>query len=202
MNATSILSSEHRVIEQGLSCLEALASQIQAGEPLEKQTALDLISFFKNFADKCHHGKEEAHLFTVLQRYGFSSETGPVAAMLADHDLGRNHIARMLDFADDAAKGDKEARNRFVTHAMSYVLLLRAHIMKEDGILFPMADRVIGEDDQQALLVEFDRVEKEEMGEGTHEKFHAMIDELTARFGISKTNPAAAMNHGASCCHH
>jgi hemerythrin-like domain-containing protein len=202
MKPTSILSHEHRVIEQGLSCLEQIAERVKTGQPFPKDDVLGLIDFFRNFADKCHHHKEEAHLFTALEQHGFSRENGPVAAMLAEHDMGRNHIASMLAFIDGAADGDNESRSRFITHALSYVLLLRAHIMKEDNILFPMADRTIEEAAQQEMLVVFDRVEKEEMGEGTHERFHAMIDTLSEKYGVVKASDASAKSQVTTCCHH
>jgi hemerythrin-like domain-containing protein len=59
-----------------------------------------------------------------------------------------------------------------------YVTLLRQHIQKEDNILFPMADQVLTAQDQKDLAEAFDRVEREEMGAGEHERYHAMIDEM------------------------
>jgi hemerythrin-like domain-containing protein len=61
----------------------------------------------------------------------------------------------------------------------AYASLLRGHIAKEDTILYPMADTTFSPEDQQALLEAFERVESE-MGEGTHEKYHALADRLAA----------------------
>ena len=68
MKPTEILSSEHRVIEGVLDCLEAMVGQAKAAGRLEPQPAKDAVAFFRDFADRCHHGKEEAHLFPALER--------------------------------------------------------------------------------------------------------------------------------------
>jgi hemerythrin-like domain-containing protein len=61
---------------------------------------------------------------------------------------------------------------------LGYTRLLRAHIGKEDNVLYPMAERILTPEDQQWLAEEFDRVEAEEMGAGVHEKYHQMAHEL------------------------
>jgi hypothetical protein len=41
-----------------------------------------------------------------------------------------------------------------------------------------MADQVLGEEDQSALVADFERVERDEIGEGTHERYAALAREL------------------------
>jgi len=56
--------------------------------------------------------------------------------------------------------------------------MLRNHIEKEDNILYPMGDRLFSQEDQQSLSEAFEKIEKEEMGEGVHEKYHQLAHEL------------------------
>ena len=65
-------------------------------------------------------------------------------------------------------------------NALGYVHLLRQHILKEDSILFPMADRVIPLTEHPVVLTGFEHVEHEETGEGIHEKYLALADKLQA----------------------
>jgi hemerythrin-like domain-containing protein len=46
-----------------------------------------------------------------------------------------------------------------------------------------MANHVLSEADQQELLAKFEGVE-ESMGEGTHERYVALVEELEAQFGL------------------
>ena len=71
MKPTEILSNEHRVIEQVLAALEAIVRDAKSAARLDEPSARDAVAFFRNFADRCHHGKEEVHLFPALEAKGF-----------------------------------------------------------------------------------------------------------------------------------
>ncbi|OHD66025.1 MAG: hypothetical protein A2176_09685 [Spirochaetes bacterium RBG_13_51_14] len=74
--------------------------------------------------------------------------------------------------------GDNTASEMFVADAREYVHFLRGHIMKEKNLLFMMADERLSVKDQEELLKGFDRVEREEIGAGVHEKYHDMLHRL------------------------
>jgi len=200
MKPTEILSSEHRVIEQVLDCLERIAETCLNDGRLDKTSAGQSLEFFRNFADRCHHGKEETHLFPAMEAKGFPRDGGPTGVMLYEHDQGRAFIRAMAAATESAAAGDAEAINRFVAAAQGYVALLRQHIEKEDHCLFAMADRAFTAEDQQRLLEAFERVEREHIGAGTHEKYLRAADELAKRYGV----PSAVKEASPSCggCHH
>ncbi len=185
MKPTEILSGEHRVIEQVLSCLEKMAEACRAGGRLDAADAKAAVEFFRGFADRCHHGKEEAHLFPAMEAKGFSADCGPTAVMRYEHEQGRASIRGMDEAIDAAAAGDAAARERFVAHAAAYVGLLREHIRKEDHCLFGMADQAFTAADQQALMAAFSKVESEEIGPGVHEKHLAVANDLAARYGVA-----------------
>src|SRR5574340_70938 len=131
MKPTDILSAEHRVIEQVLHCLEAMALQAVAQGRLDEQPARDAVAFLRNFADRCHHGKEEAQLFPAMEAKGFSADCGPTSVMRLEHELGRGHVRAMEAAIGAAVAGDSAAVRQFADHAQSYVELLREHIRKE-----------------------------------------------------------------------
>ena len=61
---------------------------------------------------------------------------------------------------------------------MAYVNLLEGHISKENNVLFPMAERLLGETDMGELEKAFTLVEEIETGEGVHEKYHRLAHEI------------------------
>jgi hemerythrin-like domain-containing protein len=186
MKATEILKSEHRIIEQVLACLERMVEQVESGGALEEEHARSAVDFFRNFADRCHHGKEEVHLFPAMEARGFPRNGGPTGVMLHEHDLGRSYVRGMDQAIPGAAAGDARAQEQFVGHARAYIELLRQHIEKEDHCLFGMADQAMRAEDQQALLAAFERVEAEEMGAGTHEKYLGVADQLADHYGVAR----------------
>ncbi len=201
MHATDVLTSEHRVIEQVLACLEKINERALAEGRLDAASAQEAIDFFRVFADGCHHRKEERHLFPTLEAAGLVREHGPTGVMLAEHESGREHIAAMARVTDAASRGDREALRSFADHACGYINLLRAHIAKEDLCLFPMANHLLEGEAERGLLASFEKVERDDTEAGAHEHYLAIADRLADRFGVPHV--IAAHGHDASCgCSH
>jgi hemerythrin-like domain-containing protein len=175
---SQVLMTEHRGIERMLDVVDRAAAQVERGNPVPADLFVDAGRFFSSFADHCHHTKEEKHLFPALQARGVPVEGGPIGVMLAEHDQGRAYVRLIREEGRRYAEGTLQDPKLLVDAVRGYVSLLRQHIQKEDHILFALSDRLLSPSDQQALLEACERVEREEMGEGEHERFHAMIDEL------------------------
>jgi len=199
MTPTSILSDEHRVIEVVLNCLERLSSEALESGRFDGQAAREILDFLRTFADRCHHGKEENLLFPALTSKGMPREHGPVGVMLHEHEVGRDLIGAMAAQTDAACDGNRAALETFTQHAASYVELLRAHIQKEDNVLFPMAGRILSEAEQHDLLAAYDRVERDHIGAGVHEDYLALARKLADKFGVDRTPLEKSIG---CCCHH
>jgi hemerythrin-like domain-containing protein len=178
MQATDVLSSEHRVIERVLVSLEQAAHAVEAGVSVRPGFFLDAADFIRGFADGCHHLKEENVLFTTMSDHGVLVEGGPIGVMLNEHELGRKFTREMRAGAERWAAGDSGGSAAAITAARNYVLLLQQHIAKEDQILFPMADRVIPSEKHAQVWDAFERVEHEDTGEGVHEKYLGIAEAL------------------------
>jgi hemerythrin-like domain-containing protein len=200
MRTTEILMDEHRVIEQVLLCLDKMAEEAFATRTLDVASVRDAVSFLRTFADACHHGKEEQRLFPAMEACGLPAEAGPTAVMRHEHVLGREHVRKMDEAATAYERGDRAGADRFAFEARGFVVLLRDHIAKEEEVLFPMADRMLPASVQDELLAGFEHAEKEEMGEGTHERFLELADRLSARWGVTK-DAARAKAHTCACSH-
>ena len=181
-----------------LACLENIADEANTSGKLNEESAAQAVDVIRTFADKCHHGKEENHLFVTLVDKGMPKEGGPVGQMLDEHEQGRAFVKGMTESISKAAAGDAEALRSFSQNARGYVILLRAHIKKEDGVLFPMADRRLSEDDQAQLMQAFEVVESDHMGKGTHEKYLAIVASLAKKYGVDAGNIPA----GSCGCKH
>jgi len=77
-------------------------------------------------------------------------------------------------------KGDGSAKQQALENARGYSALLRQHILKEDRVLFPMANQVIPLGQQEQVTEDFEIIEHEETGAGVHEKYLAMAEKLEA----------------------
>jgi len=178
MTPIELLMHEHEIILMVLGAVEAEAQRIQDGGRVDVVKADQMVDFIRNFADRCHHAKEEDLLFVRLQERGMPAQGGPIGVMLMEHTEGRRLVKAVAEALPDAARGDPQAVATVQNSLLGYTHLLRAHIGKEDNVLYPMAERILAPEDQQWLAQEFDRVEAEEMGAGVHEKYHQMAHEL------------------------
>ncbi len=185
MRATGVLKEEHRAIERMLAVLGTAAQRLEAGERVRPRLLREAVDFVRNFADKCHHGKEEANLFPRLEERGVSKEGGPLGVVLHEHNVGREYIGAIDGAIGAYEGGDETAAGVIEENVRGYIDLLRDHIWKEENVLFPMADEVLSAEDQRELEERFEQVEAEVMGPGVHERYHELLDRAEREMGLA-----------------
>jgi hemerythrin-like domain-containing protein len=169
MRPTDALREEHEKI---LTALRVLAAIADRDGPFPSDHVAQLVAFFRGFADRCHHAKEEAALFPALEARGVPRQGGPIGVMLQEHEEGR---ALVGDIAEAAAEGD---RARFVQEVRVFVDLLGGHIQKENQILFRMADRVLDDADDRRIQGLFALYDVGQLGPGEREHLLASLADL------------------------
>jgi hemerythrin-like domain-containing protein len=157
VNSVERLKAEHELIERGLKLLEEAVARIDAERPLPEGFPQWAPRFFQQFADQCHHAKEEDVFFPLLKQRGIPEHGGPIGVMLHEHVLGRDCVGRMRQ-ASEARPFDARA---FADAARQYVPLLRQHIFKENNVLFRMAEMVMSQADDAEVTGRFASVEQE-----------------------------------------
>jgi hemerythrin-like domain-containing protein len=144
-NITQTLVDEHRLILRMIALLEQNAPRTAAGQYTNWQFYLDGIDFIRQYADRFHHAKEEDVLFEALVANGMPKEHSPVAAMLMEHDQGRSFVKNLEEAVREAQAGRSDRYQAIADNALGYAALLKDHIAKEDGVLYPLAERVLPE---------------------------------------------------------
>jgi len=149
---TQALVDEHQLILRMLAVLERNALRTARGEYANYGFYLDAVDFIRNYADRFHHAKEEDILFEALVANGMPRANSPVAAMLMEHDQGRAFVRAMEEAAIAALAGTPGQDAIIAENAVGYLELLKEHIGKEDGILYPLAERLIPEGMRSAIV--------------------------------------------------
>jgi hemerythrin-like domain-containing protein len=173
---------EHELIVEVLAALQAMAEKLAAGEEVARRDVADFGRFFRDFADKCHHGKEEDRLFVKMVEAGFPKDGGPIAVMLAEHDAGRQEVRGLLAIGTGAGPLSEVERARAIECAGQFVPLLYAHIQKENNILYPMAQDTIPPEEFELLDQSCEAFDQEIRGQIDVGELKALAAELMRRY--------------------
>ncbi len=175
--ATDDLTHEHSAILFALKILEGMNRAMAASNRIEVGDVTDFLGFLGEFADKCHHGKEEGFLFPALIQTDFPERQELIDALLADHVKGRSWIREM-----NAALLPELKADEFRAASIGYTALLQSHIEKENDVLFPLAERLLSDKQLEALYEAFENHEANVVGAGRHEQLHALLKRLMAKY--------------------
>lgn len=163
------LDKEHELTLKVLDAAEAEARVLRTQEDADLQTSRQMVDFFRNFTDRCHHAKEERFYFPAYLTSEDAEQAELVRTLLQEHEQGRS-ILQEIEFMMQEKPADY--RQLIGERWRSYVALMRSHIDKEDDELFPAADEHLDQAEERAMLAGFKHVEHQELGEGFHEKYH------------------------------
>jgi hypothetical protein len=155
----SILKEEHAVILENLEVLEETMKRVNASESFERigkeLKEIERIAHILIDAEK-HHQREEEALFPPLEERGI---TGPPRIMRMEHrDLRerKKALRRLVDEYETLNYNDFVKRLREL--AGYIVPNLRAHISKENNILYPTALKSLEEKQWEAMKEKFDAI--------------------------------------------
>jgi hemerythrin-like domain-containing protein len=175
--AIADLLNDHEAILSALKIMGSMVATIENTQSKDTKDISDFIGFLKEFADKCHHGKEEGLLFPAMISAGVPDKGGPISVMLAEHTQGRKLIRDM----DDSLAMNFD-RTKLAQAAKEYASLLKNHIQKENMVLFPMAEKVLTEPQLEKLFEGFEEHEEKVIGKGRHEELHAILGALQEKY--------------------
>ena len=171
------LKHEHEAILSALKILNSITENLKTQKTVSSPDIISFIGFLKEFADKCHHGKEEGILFPELIKAGMPEKGGPIEVMLAEHAQGRKYIKEM-----ENAIAETPDYSGFIESAEGYSILLSNHIYKENTILFPAAENILSKDKLEEIYEAFEQHEEKVIGQGRHEELHETLKELKKRY--------------------
>jgi hemerythrin-like domain-containing protein len=176
MRSVDILRDEHTGVLTVLDQLERAVQAAESGRPVPADIFGDVQEFFAVFVDRCHHTKEEQALFPMLGPSG----TALVKQLEDEHGTGRR-LARAYADAVINYAADPTAAPGLARAAREYAAFLRGHIEIETAQLFPLMEGTLTPDEDDEVFREFDEIEEKQIGPGTHERLHGMIDSLAPR---------------------
>ena len=199
--AIETLMNEHRLIEQVLGSLRTFVDQLSPGQSEARARVAGYAEFFREFADRTHHGKEEDRLFGAMAQHGFPANGGPVFVMLQEHEIGRAHVRALAEAGGGSGEFSGEELDKVKSNAEGFILMLSAHIQKEDRILFPAAERAMPGPVLDTLADEFDEFDSTVIGEQAQRRLRELAETLIALFPPDTSAPNISGGCFSPCGH-
>jgi hemerythrin-like domain-containing protein len=190
---------EHELIVEVLASLQAMAEKLTVGEAVDRKDVADFGRFFRDFADKCHHGKEEDRLFVKMVESGFPQDSGPIAVMLSEHDAGRQEVRGLLAIGAGSGPLSQSEKAKIVEYAGQFVPLLYGHIQKENNILYPMAQQSIAPDELNRLDESCEAFDQQIRSKLNVDGLKTLAADLVRRYPADSTQ--LAIYGGCGACH-
>lgn len=144
------LKSEHPPLLAQLEELYSLTQKIDQELELE-ENFMGLITKVKEFkaALDPHSEREEGVLFPMMGVY-IGTTSGPIAVMEYEHDQAKANINAFLEKSVSAPLESGEMKT-FAELIQNAYFILTDHFAKEENVLFPMAERMLTDEEKLEL---------------------------------------------------
>jgi hemerythrin-like domain-containing protein len=167
------LMREHRLIERMVALLAAELERMKTGTEVDLVLVDAGVDFFRSYADRTHHGKEEDILFRDLAGKNMTPElVAMMEELLNDHVYGRAKVGQLVDARNRFVGGDVAALTEMVAALGDLVDFYPAHIFKEDKRFFFPCQEYFSSEEQDAMLREFEEFDRMLI----HEKYTRMVE--------------------------
>lgn len=175
-NIVAELRAEHANMAQLLDILEAQIQAFEAGGETDYTLILDVITYFLEFPDQCHHPKEDILAQTLLSLVPDSARK--LRGLGEMHEELGALTRRVAETVNGVVHGIMMPRVEVTRLVSAFIGSQRQHMAMEEQHFLPLADEVLTAADLRALDAEiFDR-EDPLFSADTAERFVALHAEI------------------------
>ena len=157
MLPVEVLISEHKIILKMIEVLRKQQNKIAESGKVEPAFVSVVVDFFRTYADRFHHGKEEGTLFNALSRRGLSdSEAQIMRDLMLEHAQSRRTVTNLEGLNVRYINGEKQLVKDIASGFSFLVDLYPAHIEKEDKHFFFPSMKYFSTQEQEEMLHAFE----------------------------------------------
>jgi len=169
---------EHRLIEHMVDLLRSEIDRITGRKTANVILIEQAVDFFRTYADRTHHGKEEEILFRDLAQKKMSPEHRKIMdELVREHIHGRELVRKLVEAKDLYVNGYAEALPHIARELKELVDFYPKHIEKEDkGFFFPCL-AYFTEAEQTRMLREFRDFDRNMI----HEKYRTVVEHFLGK---------------------
>jgi hemerythrin-like domain-containing protein len=145
---------EHRLIEQIIQPLEREVHSISHENVAHPSLFFRAVDFFRTYADRFHHGKEEDILFVELSKKPLNTTHKRIMGELEEeHAYARRTVGQLVSSTENWSHGDVDALPGIADTLKKLCDLYPQHIVKEDAEFFLPCQDYFTQTEREKLLV-------------------------------------------------
>ena len=175
----TVIREEHRALAGVLHGLQYLAKEIAEGRLQPDFELLNaMMTYILAFPVRLHHPKEDEYLFSALR-----SRDAEIARVLdeleAEHVKDREYAETLRDALQKYEK-DRGELQAFTAALDHYAAFQWAHMRKEEDVVLPAAERMLGVGDWTAIDAAFESNQDPLVGVRVAEEFRELFQRIMA----------------------
>nr|WP_142248093.1 hemerythrin domain-containing protein [Alkalihalobacterium alkalinitrilicum] len=148
------LKKEHIPLTKQMEDFYELTQSIEGDEAVATRESLQqLYQQVKVFVSQLepHSEREEGILFPMLAAH-IGQNMGPIAVMEYEHDQAKTYLRKFLSETEELGlKVELNDIRTLANYAAQAYLILSEHFMKEENVLFPLAEQFLSPEEKQEL---------------------------------------------------
>lgn len=163
--AASHLIQEHQTIARVLAAFEKFLDESEEAGVGNSSLRTDphrlwrVIDYLAENLFMRHEEKEEGVLLPELSRHGLSWTDGALAHVRQEHRHGRYLTRSLIQAVHQKALWSRDDHRHFLAIGRAWLEFLRHHMAVEERALFPLLDRELTEEQDDAMVGEFEAID-------------------------------------------
>jgi len=162
MSPIGVLTGEHLLIARMVDLMQRELEKIGRGKKADLIFIDGAIDFAKNYADLCHHGKEESILFENLAMKRLLPEHKKLMdELVLEHIENRKIINNLEVTRERYIKGDSAAVGLILTACKRLADFYPGHMAKEEKRFFTPSMEYFSKREQEEMVKKFWELDKD-----------------------------------------
>jgi hemerythrin-like domain-containing protein len=156
MLSVDILINEHKLILRAVEIIKKETQRIESNNNIDPNFITTAVDFFRTYADRFHHGKEEGILFSQLsQKKMRKTDKKIMTELMAEHAIARRTVNALENAKIQYIFSKKDNLAKILDSLDALIELYPMHIEKEDKHFFYPSMDYFTEIEQDQMMANF-----------------------------------------------
>jgi len=173
---------EHGVVNRLLLVFDELVHKIREDQKAPVGMFTNASNLVDEFVGNYHERLEEKHIFPAFRKGGRMVELVEILNM--QHTRGRRIAAEAYELAGSGDPTREPQRSRLISAYRKYTFMYRAHVAREDSVLFPALWQVMDGTEMRDLEERLKEEERRQFGGGGLDKVIETVADMERELDI------------------